>query len=439
MCKWLQWQELQLITTKSQNMTESLIIKGFWFLPNNDKERVPGTLFFIPNEEIRLELIGGLEFKIKDLLQTKLFETVHGISHEGEKITLFYCSGFGTLNFSGSFPLMNYKCKYLIKGRHLSSPSEATFSNIHLDFSLLYEWYPAGRIKYEISKKDNQDKINISIDEATYWEDVIKIDNDYSIKFFGIANFDESFDRKNFSLKQNTLFEVISTNSKKSVFDLMKKIEVFKQFLSLASLSTIEYLQIQLYDNDDYQLLKSGKKVYNPSNLFCIEKRNILKNPNRHEFLFTHNDIAEIFPGIIIKWYETEQNLAPIKNHLIESIKNKRVFTSLDFLIIIQALEGFHRRFINSDRIKLETRIKELYNLFNDVDKVNRAPLDISHVVGSRGYYSHFYEKDNRVLEGVELFNLTEQLRIILICCVIQLIGFNEDLIAKLINKNSNL
>jgi hypothetical protein len=419
-------------------MTESLIIKGFWFLPNNDKDRIPGTLLFIPNEEIRLELIGGLDFKIEDLLQTKFLETVHGISHEGEKITLLYCSGFGTLNFSGSFPLMNYRCKYLIKGKHLSSPSEATFSSTQVDFTLLYEWYPAGRIKYEISKKGDQNKINISIDDATYWEDVIKIDNDYSIKFFGIANFDESFDRKNFSLKQNTLFEVIS-NSKKSVFDLIKKIEVFKQFLSLASLSTIEYSEIQLYDNDDYHLLKSGKKVINPSNLFFIEKRNILKKPSRHEFLFTHNDIGEIFIGIIIKWYETEQNLAPIRNHLIESIKNKRVFTSLDFLIIIQALEGFHRRFINSGRIKLESRIIELYSLFNDVVKVNRTPLDISQVVGSRGYYSHFYEKDSSVLAGVELFNLTEHLRIILICCVIQLIGFNKDLIAKLINKNQNL
>ena len=194
-----------------------------------------------------------------------------------------------------------------------------------------------------------------------------------------------------------------------------------------------------MYDNDDYQLLKSGKKVFNPSNLFCIEKRNIIKKQNSHAFLFTHNDIAEIFSGIIIKWYDTEQNLAPIRNHLIESIKIKRVFTSLDFLIIIQALEGFHRRFINSDRIKLETLMQELYYLFNDVAKVNRTALNISQVVGSRGYYSHFYKKDSSVLEGIELLNLTEQLRIILICCVLQLIGFNKDLIAKLIIKNSNL
>jgi hypothetical protein len=420
-------------------MTDSLIIKGFWFLPNNDKDRIPGTLFFIPNEEIRLELIGGLEFKFEDLLQTKFLETIHGISHEGEKITLFYSSGFGTLNLSGSFPLMNYKCKYLIKGKHLSSPYEATFSSAQADLTLLYKWYPAGRIKYEISKKDNLDKVNISTDETTYWEDVIKIDNDYSIKLLGIANFDESIDRKNFNLKQNTLFEVISSDSKKNVFDLLKKIEIFKQFLSLASLSTEEYSEIQLYDNDDYQQLKSGEKVFKPSNLFFIEKRNTIKKPNSHEFLFTHNDIAEIFSGIIIKWFETEQNLAPIRKHLIESIKNKKVFTSLDFLIIIQALEGFHRRFINSGRIKLESRIIELYNLFNDVVKVNRTTLNTAQVVGSRGYYSHFYDKNSNVLEGIELFNLTEQLRIILICCVIQLIGFNKDLIAKLINKNLNL
>jgi hypothetical protein len=422
-------------------MTNPFIIKGFWFLPGQDSNRIPGTLFYIPNQEIRLELIGGLEFKIEDLLKRRFFEVINGTSNENEKITLLNCSASGSINFSSSFPLMNYKCNYLIRGKHLYSPLDKSFTSMQINFTNLYNWYPSGRIRNEIffSDKNKPQKINVTIDQSTYWENITKIDEDYSIKIFGDANIEGSFDLKDFILKQDTLLEIFSNSSKKSIFDFLKMAEIFKQFLTLASLSSVEYIEILYYDNDDYQLLKSDEKVLNPYSIFFVQNKNDFKKPCNHEFLFVQKDISEMFPEIISKWYGIEQNLAPIRNHLIESVKEKKIFTSLDFLIIVKALEGFHRRFVNSKGVSLEKRINFLYNYFNEITKIQNPEINIKQVVSSRGYYSHFYEKDSDVLEGIELFKLTDQLRIILICCVLELIGFNKDLIVKLINKNPKL
>jgi hypothetical protein len=49
-------------------MIENEEHKGFWFLPENIENKVPGILYFEKNKEIRLELIGGFETNVKDVL-----------------------------------------------------------------------------------------------------------------------------------------------------------------------------------------------------------------------------------------------------------------------------------------------------------------------------------------------------------------------------------
>jgi hypothetical protein len=58
------------------------------------------------------------------------------------------------------------------------------------------------------------------------------------------------------------------------------------------------------------------------------------------EYLFNYNTIKESFPDVIRKWY-AEDKLAPVRAHLIDSINHKVVFTPNDFLIVIQAIEGY--------------------------------------------------------------------------------------------------
>lgn len=421
-------------------MTKDEEHKGYWFLPSNVENKVPGILYFSANKEIRLELIGGFETKMPDILTSKSIEIIQGITHESKKISLFFCDRYGSWNMSSPYPITNYKCQYLIIGKHLNAISEKGFNRIEADLTGLYEWHPSGIIQNEIafSDDDKLTKINCTISDSDYWEEIIEIENDFNAKIRGIANYTLSPDHRDANFKQNTLFEICRTNSKESFIYFLNKVELFRQFLSLASLSTSDYLQLTLFDDDDYQLSEKGNKLYNRVLLYFVREKGDNHKTKRHEFLFNHKDIIDTFPVIIRAWYGFNKDLAPIRKHLIESIRLKKVFTSLDFLIIVQALEGYHRRFVDkNDKIFLKERIEGLFGLFLDVQKVSNNRINIAHVVSSRNYYSHFYEKNDNVLDGVELFKLTEQLRILLICCVLRLIGFDTTLINNLLDKKA--
>lgn len=422
-------------------MTRDEEYKGFWFLPQNPENKVPGTLYFEVNNEIRLELIGGFEEDISEIFSSHSLDIIHGITSNNEYISLFFCQKYSSWNFSSPYPISRFNCHYLIKGKHLSNVNENIFDRIQIELSSLYEWLPSGRIRNSItfSKDDRPIETTVSVSEEDYWEIDVKIDQDFELKLFGIGGFTSNGDHSEYKFYQKTILEISSNNSKKSFIDLLNKVEIFKQFLSLAALSTIDFLQITLFDNDDFQEFDNGKKIIHSIPLYFIEEKQKIEKPKRHQFLFKHSDISDVFPEIIKKWYGIKENLAPIRNHLISSVKTKNVFTSLDFLIIVQALEGYHRRFIYKKDKELKTRLSELIDLFKGVNKITNNPINITHVVSSRNYYSHFFDRNKNVLDGVELFYLTNKLRNLLICCVLRLLGFDIGLTNKLLNENEKL
>jgi hypothetical protein len=426
-------------------MIENEEHKGFWFLPENIENKVPGILYFEKNKEIRLELIGGFETNVKDvllnILDNKTVEIIHGVNNKNEKISLLFCNGRRSVNFPSPFQTTNYFCQYFIKGKHLLDIHELTFNRIQADLSNLYDWLPSGMLKNTISlTEDNKlSQTTVSLDENDSWEKDFEIGSDYELKIFGFGNFSDSGDNSEYHFYQNTIVEITHKTSRKSFVDLLNKLGLFRQFLSLATLSSINYRELTLFDNSDFYEYKNGDTETNRVSLYFIEDKGITSKNKSYHFLFSFQDIEPVFPDIIKKWYTSKKSLAPIRTHLISSIKPKVKFTSLDFLIIVQSLEGYHRRFIDCKDKTLKTRLDELIKLFNGVNKIKNKPINLTHVVNSRNYYSHFFDKNKNVLDGKELYFLTKQLRNLLICCVLNLIGFDDNLINRLLNKNEKL
>jgi len=421
--------------------------KGFWSLPNKEENRIPGILYFEANNKIRLELIGGFETDIEEIFNTKTTEAILGITGKNEKISLLICHGYSSLTFPSEFQTTNYTCQYFIKGKHLFSIDELTFNKIQVDLTSLYEWHPSGIIRntIEFSKDGKPFKTIVSINENDSWEEIVLIDSEYTLKIFGVGNFNGSYDNSTYDFSQNTILEIEHNNEKRSFGEFLNKVEIFKQFLSLATLSPLNYTEITLFDTSDFQELKDGKRILTPILISFIEKEKASIKNDSFRFLFTYADIKPVFSDIITKWYNSKEDLAPIRSHLIASIKPKIIFTSLDFLIIVQSIEGYHRRFIKKKikvpqgKSELNLRLSEIIIMFDGIDKIKKEPINLVQVVNSRNYYSHFYERDENVLQGKELYFLTKQLRILLICCVLNLIGFEVALINKLLNKNDKI
>ena len=212
---------------------------------------------------------------------------------------------------------------------------------------------------------------------------------------------------------------------------------IFKDFLSLSVLTDVPFSTIILYDNDDFQELKDGKRIIHPIQFFFVTKKNSTDKYPTYNYLFKFNDIEQDFGNVIRKWYSESKQLAPIRTHLINSITYKRTFTSIDFLTVIQSIEGYYNRFIQESNLR--TILTNLYDKFKNIQMISSNIVNFNQVKDSRDYYSHFFDKQKKqnVCDGIELYEVTSKLRLLLICCVLSLVGFSNADIDKFL-KNSN-
>lgn len=129
----------------------------------------------------------------------------------------------------------------------------------------------------------------------------------------------------------------------------------------------------------------------------------------------------------------------------------KRTFSSVDFLIVIQAIEGFWWRFrddvykqknniSHKVQTKLKIILKELILEFEDIERLKLREINVDEVVDSRHYYSHFVHKVTKsyAKDGLELYNLTCQIRKLLICCILNFVGFTNDRIANIVKESNS-
>lgn len=203
----------------------------------------------------------------------------------------------------------------------------------------------------------------------------------------------------------------------------------------------VQYEVIALRDPDIKQDFEDGHKSY-CFPIYVLTLQQAVFNPSkisRHNFLFCYEEMPERIPDVLVKWMSDSDNLQPIKNNLVDSMVYKPVAGSVDFLQVVQAIEGVWWRFRDADyrtahnishgrQTTLSTIISETKNSLSDIPKVSSMDIDIESVVDSRNYYSHFVDrtKKPKTLDGLPLYTLTEKLRTILLCLILEHLGLSH-------------
>ena len=430
-------------------MTEKIESKGYWFLPDKPDNRIAGVLTYIPHESIVLELIGGFSVKNKEIISGIIEPTIiHGFTSDGENISLVYCFQSSSKNSKSYFPITKYQCQYLIIGKHLNSLNDLSFNKATVLFPQLSYWCNPDAVNEEILERvdDGINLINISFkhfynsDENTITES--QIDENTNLLLKKYVDYNDSNFRLTPKIEQYTSLEIHKLEDS-SIDDFLSNIYLFEQFLSMATLEVVECSKIVLRDRNLCQEIQ-GYKYYKDVELIYIQRNKQVINTTTkwQNYLFLYDTIKDQYDVIIKKWFAENEGIAPIRIHLIESIQPVRIFTSIDFLIVIQALEGFCLRFRKEDlkKASLTEMINFLKSEFSVISKINIDDINTSQVVDSRHYYSHFMERSKKknALDGVELFLLTHKLRKLLICCLLHFIGFDYNQIDEIFNKCYN-
>lgn len=250
----------------------------------------------------------------------------------------------------------------------------------------------------------NKTQLEVTIEEGLHW----KLDNNIRV----------SEDIRGISISKNPFLE-IEASTPISLKTILKQIGEFEQFLSIALYCDQSFDSIQLLSADSTHecvLLIKKEKSIDPV-FSSLVKFDLLKSK---------------LPSMLIKWHENFDRIAPISSYLIDSLQKKSRFDVPDFLIIAQALDGYHKRFVNKkdgkDIRKYEEQIEILLNQFKEVKAIKACKIDPIVLKDSRHKYSHLYpdEEKSQAVDGDDLYWLTEKCKILLTCCILNMLGLTN-------------
>ncbi len=419
-------------------MLEKKEYQGYFYTPETPDKKISGILYFYPNEKIRLELIGGclsgkgIGFTCiqKDLKAIfGVVRTESGVAN----ITLLNCYGSGGKNSNNlqncEICLTNYSCSYLLLGKHLADKEDKVFDKIRVSFPNFNDWYRDNNIQFDcednftaIFKTTNGHK---SPKKIQLNEKETLIINGYS-GYYHINPHERCLYERSYIELENT--------EKSKLFDLLVNIGWFKDFYSFAAMTSMPFSEIYLYDNDDSKVI-DGTSYPNPVMLFFVTEEKIDKDKFSYcHFLFDFQKIESNFGTIMQKWYEKKENSEPIIQQLISSVTYHRFIKSSDFLIVIQAIDGYYTRFEKDER-DFKKLLTDLYDKYIGIQIITNNKPNLDQVVDSRHYYSHLLPvgKKKNVCIGFELYGLAERLKPLLIGCVLTLLGFDNKEIDELL------
>ena len=419
-------------------MDERIEYKGYWWSKSNPKKNIAGTITYSPYESITLELIGSFyeEDYVTAFLQQKHENIIYGLTSESKKVTLVNCSAYGSLNSSCPFPIQKYACQYLIIGTHIDDIEQCKFFKADVEYPLLSNWCNPCAIYTSLRWTENGkiDGINISFNSNREHIDSVCIDDRTQLVLNSGINYEGNYYSP--KIEQYTFLNIVK-NTNASILDFLSDIAIYEKFLSFATMQEVRCSDIKLYSQEEYQEI-NNEKSYNSIQLLYIHS-DYTPPIEKHSchFLFNYNWVKDKYPIILKKWY-SDSDIAPIRQHLIDSIKPKKVFSSVDFLIVVQAIEGFHIRF--RKEVSLTETMNQLIEEFSDIYKIKQDTINVREVVDSRNYYSHFMDrkKKKHIVDGYDLYTLTIKLKRLLVCCLLNFIGFENDEINMILTKSNN-
>lgn len=407
-------------------MEEDKKWSGQWCVYSDDIQNTPkvhGTLSIIEDGHLELELICTPNEKSLPCVFNKHY-TIWGVDKYGVFITIF----FATPSFSTGSRIEKLQSNYALIGAHLESINSLFFNEARVFYPHLKDIFLkerldasfAGNIVSISTKDDNERELySIDIDENTKW------------KLISYSTFRVTSKLLDAHFSQDTYFS-INCSDEKSLDYFYRQINEFTSFLSLAcnkKQSPAEIVFYRLKDEQKYSLIFRTEKSIKSN---CI--------------LFSDNLENDQFAKIIKRWHQQYDDIIPIYRYVERS---KDIHKSLgdipEFLLVEFALEGYFKRFHNKvktengkDIQKAQEVLETLLNYYSSVELVSKMNLDPKSIIDTRNTYTHLIpETEKSKLSVIELprdiWNATEKLRILLLCCFLDTIGFSIEEINKML------
>lgn len=372
------------------------------------ERKYTGTLTYYGDKDSTLELYHTpSNFRSKHYCQN---DVIWGRDANGNNFTLF--NVMMNEQRRGDFSCTKFVVAYILIGEHVISADNNLFVSCKVSFTYLRNW----------AFHDNITRSNagtsISYKTPSYAEKLLETTNEDGICWRLWQGRAINRTIHDLTITQSTTLEIEALEAT-SIRSCMRHIEEFAQFLSIA-----------LFCDQNPTEIKFINKKNERESVFLF-KKDASVDPGVMS-LIKFGILKEKLPKMLNTWHENFEKVAPISSYLIESLQKKSRFDVPDFLIIAQALDGFHKRFVNKkngkDIQKYKEQIEILLKQFKGVKAVEKCHIKPEVLTDSRNYYSHLFpdEEKKSAVESEDLYWLTEKCKILLTCCILNMLGLTN-------------
>ena len=338
-----------------------------------------------------------------------------GKDSNGQIFTLFHVAMREKRGWD--FSCVTYVVGMILIGEHVLSISEGWTKKCIAYFPYLNNW-----IFYETQHfinanlSENSFLLQAAFNKSTLFE--VRIDNGTCLRLCNSHIINNNVE--GYRIIRNPCFE-IESSTLKSLEYYSKLISELEQFLSIALFSEQSHSRIEFLDrNGD---IRETCKL--------LVKQQTSDDPS-FSSLIKYVELKDKLPSMLSLWHENFDRIAPISSYLIDSLQRKNRFDVPDFLIIAQALDGYHKRFVNKkdgrDIRQYEQQIDILLKKFKNIEVIKVCHIDSEVLKDTRHYYSHLFpdEEKKKAVDINELYWLTEKCKILLTCCILNMIGLTN-------------
>jgi hypothetical protein len=456
---------------------------GIWWLPENDKEVITGTLSFSFERGLRLELLGSFS-EMEDALKSvssdeyNIFPRILGVlkdGKDGDFVTLVGCTEIDPGISNRPIRVEKFVCRIGYLGRRHLLSENILFQKIIVETEYLMDWTAQTGFIQSLPRDITQQDISFVLPPPI---PVTSGDISLAIDFGFQSN--RSIRTQTISEQASAIFES-HTPSDFEIFWL-KYVSAIQDFLTFATGHPSGITQVTGYIADDI-LDESVPSIQNDYRGYfhiiyipSYYQKNSKTKYVSHECVFNLPELAKMSKSlehVWNSWLSIRTELVDVMNLYFGTRYNPPVFRELHFLVLAQAIEVYCRirdkrstvvsketfNKVRDDLLQivpkdkeyewLQIRIRELnqarlyqmvetlieeHNYLTQLFQIDNADL-ARLVTDTRNYYTHFSDK-KRHATGADLYYLSEILSYLLLSCLLKELGFTVFEIQELLKKN---
>ncbi|MFZ6875612.1 HEPN domain-containing protein [Undibacterium sp. Di27W] len=451
---------------KTYPLNEDTSFTGKWFLPQLDNSpHLAGTLTW-GDRCAELSLNGTFTPQRGAIFGDEVhdYTAVHGVTTGSERVSLLSAMQVGknvSIGAGGFAESERISSNFLVVGAHVTEQS--LYSEVSIRVPGLELWIGRSGVTQTIIPQTTDCPSSVVYHIEHLREEIIQIPAIFGTLSFGFEH-RYSGDRISEIHARISCHMTIRPDEPQCInwfLDQFGKASTLLSFLAGVSMAE---------DQISAKLSGTNESV---AVLVNLRMTQTCKYKSRHDFFMLRNDMGEALEPVIQNWFEQYDSIATPSQLALSVLNTNDLWSHIEFLSLMQALEGFHRAVstglytseeeykaihdslcmaipdgIGSDHrdalksrirygneISLRKRLDSLASRLPDSLRVvilgNGGSIPRSWVV-TRNYYTHWDDASrNSILDGMDMHRAAVRIRLFLRVLYLRFVGISEAAIQK--------